>query len=121
MEIVRELPMFVMAVLLLAAVPGPAVAVLVRRSAIDGLRGATPLVLGLESGLYVWIVVSGAGLAAVVASSHLAYDVLRIGGATVLLALGAQAWRAALRRRRDGRTDEVDLSELPAARLRFTG
>lgn len=121
MEIVRELPMFVVAVLLLAAVPGPAVAVLVRRSATDGLPGATPLVLGLESGLYLWIVAAGAGLAALVATSHIAYDVLRIGGATVLLALGLQAWRAALRRRRDGRTDEIDIAELPAARLRLTG
>ena len=59
---------------------------LVRRSALDGLRGATPLVLGLESGLYFWIVAAGAGLAALVATSHLAYDVLRIVGATVLLA-----------------------------------
>ena len=84
-EIVRELPTFVVAVLLLAAVPGPAVAVLVRRSATDGLRGATPLVLGLESGLYFWIVAAGAGLAALVATSHVAYDVLRIVGATVLL------------------------------------
>ena len=118
-EIVRELPTS-LAVLLLAAVPGPAVAVLVRRSR-PRLRGATPLVLGLESGLYVWIVAAGAGLAALVATSHVAYDVLRVVGATVLLALGLQAWRAAVRRRRDGRAEEIDLAELPAARLRLTG
>jgi len=120
-EIVRELPAFVLAVLLLAAVPGPAVAVLVRRSALDGLRGATPLVLGLESGLYFWIVAAGAGLAALVATSHLAYDVLRIVGATVLLLLGLQAWRAAVRHRAEGAEVEVDVSALPAARLRLSG
>lgn len=121
MEIVRELPAFVLAVLLIAAVPGPAVAVLVRRSALDGMRGATPLVLGLESGLYFWIVAAGAGLAALVATSHLAYDILRIVGATVLLVLGLQAWRAAVRHRREGAEGEVDVSALPAARLRLSG
>jgi threonine/homoserine/homoserine lactone efflux protein len=116
MELVRELPTFVVAVLLLSAVPGPAVAVLIRRAAIDGLAGATPLVLGLESGLYVWIVAAGAGLAALVATSHVAYDVLRLVGAVVLIALGVQAWRAAVRHGGD-----VNLSALPAARWRLTG
>jgi threonine/homoserine/homoserine lactone efflux protein len=120
-EIMRELPVFVLAVLLLAAVPGPAVAVLVRRSAAEGLRGATPLVLGLESGLYVWILAAGAGLAALVTTSYLAYDALRIVGSTVLLLLGLQAWRAALRRRRDGGEGDIDLSTLPAARWRLSG
>jgi threonine/homoserine/homoserine lactone efflux protein len=121
MEVVRELPVFVLAVLLLAAVPGPAVAVLVRRSAAEGLGGAFPLVLGLESGLYFWILAAGAGLAALVTTSYLAYDVLRIVGCTVLLLLGLQAWRAALRHRRDEADGAIDVTALPAARWRLSG
>jgi threonine/homoserine/homoserine lactone efflux protein len=121
-EVVRELPTFVLAVILLAAVPGPAVAVLIRRAAIGGLPEATPLVLGLESGLYVWIIAAGAGLAALVATSHVAYDVLRVVGAVLLVALGVQAWRAAARHREtDDPPGVVDLAVLPATRLRPRG
>lgn len=122
MEVVRELPTFILAVVLLAAVPGPAVAVLIRRAAIGGLREATPLVLGLESGLYVWIIAAGAGLAALVATSQVAYTVLRVLGAVLLIVLGVQAWRAAVRHRElDSTPGTVEFAALPAARLRLRG
>jgi threonine/homoserine/homoserine lactone efflux protein len=117
MAIVRELPAFFAAVLLISAVPGPAVALLVRRAAVGGFAGAFPVVLGLESGLYVWILAAGGGLAAAVAASHTAYTVLRVVGSAVLILLGAQAWRAALGRRASGSAAPVELDELPASRL----
>jgi threonine/homoserine/homoserine lactone efflux protein len=52
-------------------------------------------VLGLELGLFLWALAAGAGLAAVVAASQIAYTVLRVVGAAVLLYLGVRAWRAA--------------------------
>ncbi len=97
MELVRQLPAFVGAVLLISAVPGPAVALLIRRCSRGGFRAGVPVVVGLETGLYFWVLAAGAGLAALVATSHVAYDVLRIAGATVLLVLGLQAFRAARR------------------------
>jgi threonine/homoserine/homoserine lactone efflux protein len=60
-----------------------------------------PTVLGLELGLYCWALFAGAGFAALVAASEVAYLVLRIVGAAVLLALGVRAFRAAWRARRD--------------------
>jgi threonine/homoserine/homoserine lactone efflux protein len=42
------------AVLLISASPGPAMALIVRRAALLGLRSAVPTVPGLEAGLYVW-------------------------------------------------------------------
>ena len=97
MELLTGLPAFIAAVALISAVPGPAVALLIRRCSVGGFAAGVPIVLGLETGLYLWILAAGAGLAALVATSHVAYLVLRIGGAAVLLVLGGQALRAAHR------------------------
>jgi threonine/homoserine/homoserine lactone efflux protein len=98
-ELQTSLPAFVLAVLLISASPGPAMALIFRRAALRGLRGAVPTVLGLELGLYVWALFAGAGFAALVAASEVAYLVLRIVGAAVLLVLGVRAWRTAWRGR----------------------
>jgi threonine/homoserine/homoserine lactone efflux protein len=98
-EVLSTLPAFLLAVLLISASPGPAMALIFRRAALRGLRGAVPTVLGLELGLYVWALFAGAGFAALVAASEVAYLVLRIVGAVVLLYLGIKAWRAAWRDR----------------------
>jgi threonine/homoserine/homoserine lactone efflux protein len=97
MELASSLPAFVLAVLLISASPGPAMALIFRRAALRGLRGAVPTVLGLELGLYCWALFAGAGFAALVAASEVAYVVLRIVGAAVLLFLGARALLAAWR------------------------
>jgi threonine/homoserine/homoserine lactone efflux protein len=94
------LPAFLLAVLLIAASPGPAMALIVRRAGLRGFRAAVPTVLGLEAGLFAWALVAGAGLAALVAASEVAFLVLRVVGALVLVVLGVQAWRAAWRTRR---------------------
>jgi threonine/homoserine/homoserine lactone efflux protein len=99
-DVVASLPAFVLAVLLISASPGPAMALIFRRAALRGLRGAVPTVLGLEMGLYVWALFAGAGFAALVAASEVAYLVLRIVGAGVLLWLGLKAWRTAWLARR---------------------
>lgn len=93
------LPAFVVAIVLMSASPGPAMALILRRAALGGLRGAVPAVLGLEAGLYVWALLAAAGFAALVAASEVAYLVLRVVGAAVLLYLGARALRAAWRQR----------------------
>ncbi len=102
MDVVASLPAFVLAVLLISASPGPAMALIFRRAALRGLRGAVPTVLGLEAGLYVWALFAGAGFAVLIAASEVAYMVLRVVGAAVLLYLGFRAWRAAWVSRRDG-------------------
>lgn len=89
------LPSFLLAIVLISASPGPAVALILRRAALHGARAAVPTVLGLEAGLYVWALAAGAGLAALVAASEVAYTVLRVVGACVLVYLGLRAWHAA--------------------------
>ncbi len=100
MDVLPSLPAFVLAVLLISASPGPAMALILRRAALRGLRGAVPTVLGLELGLYVWALFAGVGFAALVAASEVAYLVLRVVGAGVLLVLGFRALRTAWRDRR---------------------
>ena len=119
MDVLSSLPAFVLAVLLISASPGPAMALIFRRAAIRGLRGAVPTVLGLEAGLYVWGLFAGAGFAALVAASEVAYLVLRVVGAAVLLWLGVKAWRAAWLARRDVPT--VGEEPLPEGRRRWWG
>lgn len=97
MDLVALLPAFAVAVVLISASPGPAMALILRRAAVHGFKGAVPTVLGLEAGLYLWALFAGAGLAALVAASEVAYLVLRIVGAAFLLYLGVKAWRSAWR------------------------
>ncbi len=99
MDLAAVLPGFLLAVLLIAASPGPAMALVLRRAALGGTRAAVPTVLGLEIGLYLWALAAGAGLAALVAASEVAYAVLRVVGAAVLLGLGLRAWYGVWRER----------------------
>ncbi len=70
-------------------------ALILRRSALHGFRASVPTVLGLEAGLYVWALAAAAGFAALVAASEVAYVVLRVVGAAVLVYLGGRALIAA--------------------------
>lgn len=97
MELLETIPAFLVAVVLISASPGPAMALIFRRAALRGSRAAVPTVLGLEAGIYLWALAAGAGLAALVAASEAAYLVLRVVGAVVLIALGVRSWVAAWR------------------------
>jgi threonine/homoserine/homoserine lactone efflux protein len=109
-ELATSLPAFLLAVLLISASPGPAMALIFRRAALRGLGGAVPTVLGLELGLYCWALFAGAGFAALVAASEVAYLVLRVVGAVVLLYLGFRAFRAAWLERR---SPDVEAAPVP--------
>lgn len=89
------MPTFVVAVLLISSSPGPAMALIFRRAALQGMSTAGPLILGLEVGLYLWALAAAAGFAALVAASTAAYWFLKVVGAAVLIWLGLRAWRHA--------------------------
>jgi threonine/homoserine/homoserine lactone efflux protein len=97
-------------------------ALVVRRAALYGLRGAVPTVLGLELGLYLWALFAAAGLAALVAASEVAFVVLRAAGAVFLVYLGVAAWRTAWRQRgcAADRLDPADPAD-PADPVASTG
>lgn len=103
-DLLNVLPAFLLAVLAISAVPGPAMALILRRAAVYGGRDTVPLVLGLEAALFLWALAAALGLAALVAVSEVAYTVLRVLGAVVLIGLGLLALRAAWAARREART-----------------
>jgi threonine/homoserine/homoserine lactone efflux protein len=115
-DLVVALPAFVVAVFLISASPGPAMALILRRAALRGFRGAVPTVLGLEAGLYMWALLAAAGFAALVAASEVAYVVLRVAGAAFLIVLGVRAWRAAWLQRRGARAEVPEPGPVPHAR-----
>ncbi len=80
---------------LLAAAPGPDVAV-VTRYALSGGRGpATRTAVGVVLGLAAWGAATALGLAALLAASAGAYAVVRLGGAGFLITMGVLAlWRS---------------------------
>lgn len=89
-----NLPAFIVAVLVIAATPGPAVALILRRAGIHGFRAAVPTVIGLELGLYLWALAVGLGLAALVTASETAFLIWRVLGALFLIYLGLRAIRS---------------------------
>ncbi|WP_437952423.1 LysE family translocator [Sorangium sp. So ce296] len=100
------------AALVLAVIPGPSTAVIVRQALRGGRRAALAAIAANELGLLFWALVAALGASALVEASAVAYDVLRIAGAVVLIALGAQS---ILGRRRAGDGDAGSGAREPAA------
>lgn len=104
---------FAGAALLLAMAPGPATATLLRQTIRHGRRRGAATVAGIESGVLFWAVAASAGLSALLAASGIAYDVIRVVGAIVLISLGAQAL---FRSRRE--QENTELREQQTTQLR---
>jgi threonine/homoserine/homoserine lactone efflux protein len=80
---------------LLTILPGPDLAVVTRVALSSGRPAATRTSAGVVTGLLVWGVLTAAGLAAVLAASARAYEVVRVAGAAFLVLLGLQTlWRS---------------------------
>lgn len=79
---------FIIASVVLIAIPGPSVMFSVGRSLALGKKFGVLTVLGNAMGTFVWIVLVAVGLGAVIASSEIAYQVIRYGGAAYLIYLG---------------------------------
>ena len=112
-ELIAVLPGFLLAVLLISASPGPAIAVILRRSATLGGRAALPLVAGIEAGLFTWAVLAAVGLSALLAVSEVAYTALKVVGAGFLIVLGVLALREAVRERGRAKAEDQGSPERP--------
>ncbi len=80
--------LFVAAALALLLVPGPAVVYVVARSVSGGRLTGLVSVLGIELGTLTHVVFAAAGLSAIVASSVVAFSVVKWLGAAYLVYLG---------------------------------
>jgi threonine/homoserine/homoserine lactone efflux protein len=85
---------FALASLVLAATPGPGVLYIVTRTLVQGRRAGLASVAGVALGNLGNALGASLGLAALLAVSALAFDVVRFAGAAYLVYLGVKALRA---------------------------
>jgi threonine/homoserine/homoserine lactone efflux protein len=81
---------FMIAAIALIALPGPGMLLLLARGIGAGRRTAAVSALGLETSTSVYVIATAAGLTTVLASSALAFSVVRYLGAAYLIGLGVR-------------------------------
>jgi len=84
---------FSLAAALIVLLPGPDTLVVLRELLRDGRGRAAQTVVGVLSGLTVWVIAAALGLSALLQASHTGYIVLKIAGAAYLIWLGVQSLR----------------------------
>jgi threonine/homoserine/homoserine lactone efflux protein len=84
---------FAAASILIVLLPGPDTLVVVRNLLRGGRRRAIATVIGVLTGLVVWVTSASLGLSALLRASHTGYEVLRYVGGAYLLWIGIQAVR----------------------------
>jgi threonine/homoserine/homoserine lactone efflux protein len=109
-HVVGVLPAFLLACVILAALPGPATALFVHRSVRDGRAAGLAAVVGNEIGIFGWTLAGGAGLSVLLMANRMLSLALHVIGAVILIWLGVSAWRNA---RRPG---VVEVAEPPRGR-----
>jgi threonine/homoserine/homoserine lactone efflux protein len=92
---------FTLVVAVLVITPGADMAMVTRFAVTRGFAPATRTVLGIATGTLVWGLLSAVGLAALVAASATAFDVIKLVGAVYLALLGLYAIVTSFRRRDD--------------------
>jgi threonine/homoserine/homoserine lactone efflux protein len=90
----ESLGLFAMAALILLLIPGPAVLYIVTRSVTQGTRAGFVSILGLSTGTIIHVAAAAAGLSVLLATSALAFQVVKYAGAAYLVYLGIQKFRA---------------------------
>ncbi|MEU6744000.1 LysE family translocator [Streptosporangium sandarakinum] len=101
---------FAVASLLVSMIPGPTTVVILRQSIHAGRSAGVATVLGNETGWLVWCLAAAFGLSALLLASELAFDIMRIVGAIVLVWFGAKMLWQARRRAQGGPPEEMAAS-----------
>ena len=85
---IHDLPLFVASGLLLNITPGPDSVLIMSRSASQGWRAGSAAALGIGAGTLVHVFAGALGLSALLATSRLAFSLLKWVGAAYLVYLG---------------------------------
>jgi RhtB (resistance to homoserine/threonine) family protein len=93
--------------------PGVDMALVTRNALMYGRRAAVETALGINLGIFFWVMAASLGLAAIVATSAEAFAVIKLAGALYLVYLGVQAFRSAHAHRR---ADELTVRPAPSGR-----
>ena len=92
-----NLPIILAAAFVASASPGPATLAIADTAMQSGRRAGVALALGVSTGSFTWSIAAALGLAAVMASSAWALEVLRYAGAAYLMLLAFKSARSAVR------------------------
>jgi threonine/homoserine/homoserine lactone efflux protein len=103
---------FVGVAALMTITPGPGTAMVVRSALRGGWRSGVLTVAGNSVGVVAWALLSVLGISALVAASEVAFLVLKLVGAAVLVWLGVQSLRRA------GREQEPSAGPVPRRAFR---
>lgn len=85
---IQELSLFIFSCLLLNITPGPDSLLVMTRTAAQGWRAGTVAALGIGSGVMVHILAAALGLSALLATSAMAFTVVKVIGVVYLIYLG---------------------------------
>ncbi len=85
---------FMLAALVLIAIPGPSVIFVISRGVVLGRRAALATVLGNCAGVYVLVIAVALGIGALVERSVVAFETLKLAGAGYLVWLGVKTFRS---------------------------
>ncbi len=85
-----DLPLFIAAGLLLNITPGPDLLFIVGRAAAQGVRAGVSAALGVATGCLVHTAAVALGVAALLAASSTAFEVIKLAGAAYLAYLGVR-------------------------------
>jgi threonine/homoserine/homoserine lactone efflux protein len=88
-----DIALFIAASALLAVAPGPDIVYVLTRGVSQGPRAGIAAALGFASGCIFHTVLAAVGIAALIRSSTLAFDLVRYAGAAYLAWIGIQALR----------------------------
>src|SRR5471032_3402275 len=86
--------LFIGASVLLVIAPGPDMAYMLTRTVVQGRRAGIVAALGINTGAYVHVVAAVLGLSTILATSSIAFTIVKWVGAGYLVWIGIQALRA---------------------------
>ena len=91
---IETLGLLVIACLAVNLSPGPSLLLVTSISAAHGLRPSILAILGMNAGAFVHIILAASGVAALLATSPLAFAIIQYLGAGYLIYLGVNLWRS---------------------------
>ena len=91
---IDTLGLLVIACLAVNLSPGPSLLLVTSISAAHGLRPSILAILGMNAGAFVHIILAASGVAALLATSPLAFAIIQYLGAGYLVYLGVNLWRS---------------------------
>ncbi len=106
--------LYVTAVFLISATPGPNMLHVMTQSITHGPRKALVTMAGLMSAVLLCLIASALGLGALLKASPRLFDILRYAGVAYLIWLGIKAWRAPV-----GNADGGDAGPVRSARALY--